>query len=73
MRIRTRGSSFDTVLAIYTGETLGELTVVAANDDFGSEVWSEVEFEAVAGTPYQIAIDGYAGESGTVILTISTQ
>ena len=69
--IRTAGSSFDTVLAVYTGSALDQLVLVFANDDDGVSVWSEVTFEAVAGTSYQIAVDGYLGASGTVILTLS--
>ena len=70
VRIRTTGSSFDTVLAVYSGSALDQLILVEANDDNSVSVWSEVSFNAVAGTAYQIAVDGYLGESGTVILTI---
>ena len=69
VRIRTTGSSFDTVLAVYAGGTVEDLTLVAANDDSGG-VWSEVVFVAVAGTAYQIAVDGYAGNCGNIVLTI---
>ncbi len=69
VRIRTSGSSFDTVLAVYVGGTVEDLTSVAANDDSGG-VWSEVVFEATAGTAYQIAVDGYSDNCGNIVLMI---
>jgi hypothetical protein len=63
------GSTFDTVMAVYTGSTLPSLTQVAANDDATpSVVQSQVIFTASAGTIYRIAIDGYYGASGNVKL-----
>ncbi|HUR57876.1 MAG TPA: immunoglobulin domain-containing protein, partial [Opitutaceae bacterium] len=56
--ISTNGSSFDTVLAVYTGTTLTGLVQVAADDDGGGGIASSVTFTAAAGTAYQIAIDG---------------
>ncbi len=32
----TYGSNFDTVIAVYTGNSLGSLTLVSCNDDFGA-------------------------------------
>jgi hypothetical protein len=65
----TRGSTFDTLLAIYTGTQLGSLTPIASDDDDGGFFTSEVTFNAVAGTPYQIAVDGLAGADGDIILS----
>lgn len=65
----TAGSTFDTVLAVYTGSTPGGLTEVAANDDGGSYLTSVVRFNAVAGTDYQVAVDGFAGAEGGVVLS----
>ena len=64
----TLGSSFDTLLAIYTGSTVSGLTVVASNDDAGSTS-SAVGFSATAGTTYSIAVDGYAGATGAFMLS----
>lgn len=64
----TFGSSFDTLLAVYTGTSVSALLVVATNDDFGMGVTSEVGFNATAGTTYSIAIDGYDNETGEVTL-----
>ena len=64
--LSTWGSSFDTLLAVYTGTSVGTLTGVASNDDAGSGHESEISFEASAGTTYRIAVDGYGGETGAV-------
>ncbi|HEY3325340.1 MAG TPA: S8 family serine peptidase [Planctomycetota bacterium] len=69
--ISTLDSSFDTVLAVYTGTTFADLVEVASNNDedsFYSISTSRVEFDAVAGTTYYIAVDGFDGASGDVRL-----
>jgi hypothetical protein len=56
--IDTEDSDFDSLLAVYTGSSLSSLDLVAANDDVGStDTTSLVDFRAVAGTTYDIAID----------------
>ncbi|MCC6235104.1 MAG: hypothetical protein IT580_20845, partial [Verrucomicrobiales bacterium] len=67
-RFTTAGSGFDTLLAVYAGTSLAELRVVAADDDSGGYLTSAVRFNAVAGTEYQVALDGYAGASGDLVL-----
>ena len=68
--IGTAGSSFDTVLAVYTGSSLGALTAVASNDNRTTGVTdSQVTFQAVAGTLYRIAVDGKSGASGSITIT----
>lgn len=71
----TSGSSFDTVLGVYTGNAVNALNVVAQNDDVvaGTVRTSTVTFNAVAGTVYKIAVDGYnnggaGGDVGSVTL-----
>jgi hypothetical protein len=65
----TLGSTFDTLLAVYTGSSVGSLSVVATNDDLSVNfVQSQVTFTAVAGTTYRIAVDGYAGDIGLLNL-----
>ena len=60
VRIDTQGSSFDTLLGVYTGDDLSGLRTVASNDDESAgDVTSEVRFAAVAGQTYRIAVDGY--------------
>ena len=71
--VSTAGSSFDTTLAGYTGATLASLTRLASNDDdFLSEVsTSLIQFEATAGTTYQLAVDGFNAKSGLITLAIT--
>ena len=66
--LTTLGSSFDTLLAVYTGTNVADLTPVAADDDSGGYFTSLVTFNCVAGADYQIAVDGFQGASGTVTL-----
>jgi hypothetical protein len=69
--IATTGSDFDTVLAVYTGTAVNALVVVASNDDGDASITSSVTFFAKAGTAYAIAVDGYGGGAGTVLLSLS--
>ena len=65
----TRGSNFDTLLAIYTGTSLNRLLEIASNDDASDgTLQSEVRFSALQGQTYHVAVDGYGGKSGTVVL-----
>jgi hypothetical protein len=63
----TFGSAFDTVLAVYTNNPPGSPTVanlvrVTSNDDDSASgtLQSKVQFAAIAGVTYQIAVDGYS-------------
>lgn len=51
------GTDFDTLLAVYTGTTVGGLAPVASADD-GCGSTSRLLFTVTADTTYQIAIDG---------------
>ena len=64
----TFGSSFDTLLAIYTGDSVSGLSQIAANDDAGTGVTSSLSFVATAGSLYHIAVDGHGGQTGTLTL-----
>jgi|GEM_PF-6482602 len=68
--LQTAGSSFDTLLAVYTGTDLSNLVVVAGNDDTADGVSAEVTFQAQAGTEYQIAVDGFERGCGTIVLSL---
>ena len=70
VRIQTAGSSFDTLLAVYTGTAISNLALVASNDDTNGLLTSEVAFSAQAGTNYQIVVDGFDGASGSIVFTI---
>ena len=69
--LSTEGSTFDTLLAVYTGNQLNALTQVAANDNNGTSLRSLVQFTATAGTTYHIAVDTKAAPTnrGDVLLT----
>jgi Zn-dependent metalloprotease len=70
IQIDTIGSSFDTILGVYTGDSVSALTTVASDDESGGYGTSEVKFTAAAGTAYQIAVDGWYGLSGRVALHV---
>jgi hypothetical protein len=67
VEFNTAGSSFDTTLAIYTGNNVTNLSSVAANDDdiAAGVHTSRLSFNAIAGVTYRVAIDGYGGDYGT--------
>ena len=64
----TRGSNFDTLLAVYTGDNLSDLAETTSNDDTGGTYQSAVRFSAQQGQTYHIAVDGWGGDSGTIVL-----
>jgi uncharacterized delta-60 repeat protein len=65
----TVGSAFDTVLVAYLGTNLTSLLKVAGNDDADpSTTASRISFSAVAGVEYRLAVDGYLGAAGALIL-----
>ncbi|HEU4658122.1 MAG TPA: hypothetical protein VFR97_11370 [Capillimicrobium sp.] len=65
-RVATCGSAFNTRVGVYTGAAVGALAPVAANEDSAGPTcpgtaWSEVSFDAAAGTTYRIAVDTSGG------------
>ncbi|BET58956.1 S8 family serine peptidase [Geobacter sp. 60473] len=69
LSLDTHGSSFDTLLAVYTGESAGSLAPVAANDNDGSAGGaSGLTFAARAGQVYRIAVDGRNRVTGRIVL-----
>lgn len=56
--IATFGSDFDTVLAVYDGQSIGALNVLVENDDSGGALSSRVAFDVEVGEVYYIAVDG---------------
>lgn len=76
--VDTMGSFVDTLLAVYTGNSVASLTLVAENDDFNTPIsfvgytfFSRVTFTATAGTTYQIAVDSFGAQPGSVALHYS--
>ena len=66
----THGSSFDTLLAIYTGSSVGFLSEVVSNDNDpnAADSSSRVQFDAIKGTTYLIAVDGANAATGNIQL-----
>lgn len=70
--VSTAGSSFNTLLGIYKGGSVGALTTVASNDNATtSTTTSKATFAATLGTAYYIAVDGYGGASGNISLALN--
>jgi hypothetical protein len=68
--INTAGSDFNTLLGVYTGSTLTNLTVVTNSN--GHKLASGVafvKFNVTKGTQYQISLDGFNGQTGTADFT----
>jgi len=69
--VDTHGSAFDTTLGIYTGGSVGDLTLVRSNDNDGVPNNNSGMEDVLlsAGITYHIAVDGYAAdESGSIVL-----
>lgn len=71
--LNTLGSNFDTMLGVYKGTSVSKLTLVASNDDApsGYTYTSALTFNAVAGTTYYFAVDGYNGATGGIVLNLT--
>jgi hypothetical protein len=67
----TIGSSFNTLLAVYTGSAVTNLTTIASDNDSGGSGTSRLTFAAPAGAAYQIAVDGFSAASGNIVLNLS--
>jgi hypothetical protein len=63
--VDTCPSDIDTVVAVYTGDSVNALTQIAANDD-SCGLRSRARFNAVAGTTYQIAVDSIEEDAFTL-------
>ena len=67
----TAGSTFDTVLGVFTGSSVSGLTLVASNDDSSTgTATSHVALSATAGTAYQVEVAGKNGATGIAALRI---
>lgn len=70
IRADTIGSSFDTVLAVYQGSSLSELTLVTCNDD-AVGLQSQVQFRTIPGMTYYFQLGGYQGAMGSTVLNVN--
>jgi uncharacterized delta-60 repeat protein len=64
----TIGSDFDTLLGVYVGNNVSNLTLVAEDNDSGGGGTSALTFNAPAGTTFYFAVDGVAGAQGDITL-----
>ena len=70
--IDTSGSDFDTVIAVYTGNSLGNLQPIASINNIGSKLDAFLTFPAQRGVGYRIAISGANEEaSGTLRMRLT--
>lgn len=72
--LSTTNSTFDTLLAVYTGERVSSLTRLGANDDAypgATNGFSSLAQPVRAGQVYRIAVDGYDGVGGAMFLQYS--
>lgn len=64
--VDTLGSSYNTVLAVYVGQRLDGLKMVAQNDDLTDSSLSRLTFPTLAGETYSIAVDGEVANNTSV-------
>ena len=64
-----QGSSFDTVMAVYEGNSLTQLTEIESDDDRGGFSTSRLQFNAEIGREYLIAIGGFNGANGNILFS----
>lgn len=70
--VDTTGSSFDTLLAVYTGTNVVSLTQVAAVDDVPNSLAGYLFFNATAANTYRIVVAGYdTNQTGTIRLRLT--
>ena len=67
--VNTYGSTYDTILAAYTG-SCPALTQVACNDDsVGAQ--SRIAFQAAAGTTYYFQVTAYRNDGGVLVFQLT--
>ena len=65
LTLTTKRSRIDTVLGLYTGNSIKDLTFVSSNDDASiSSAFSQLNSAVRGGETYSIAVDGFGGASG---------
>jgi hypothetical protein len=70
--IDTTGSEVDTIVAIYTGSTVSNLTQVAATNDVAGRQQAFLNLNAAAGASYRIAVASVSSNSlGSIRLVVA--
>ena len=62
------GSGFDSVLAVYTGNSVSDLYLLDADDDGGGYGGARVRFNARVGNVYRICVSGLGDSQGDILL-----
>jgi len=70
LRLNTNTSSFDSLLAVYSGTELSGLNLIASKDNTGglTSPQTDLVFNVTAGTEYAISLDVANGEAGPFFL-----
>ena len=68
--VNSAGSDFTAVMAVYTGNSLAGLTLVASNLTSNHALDSALTLNASAGTTYRIAVDQCGGTPGNLVLAL---
>lgn len=69
LSLTTSGSLVDTLLAVYAGDALDDLTEVLGNDDaFPGSGWSEISLAVSSNSVYRVAVDAYGAAVGDYAL-----
>jgi hypothetical protein len=71
--ITLAGSTFNTLLGVYRGSSVGALTLVSSNNDAAGTKTSKLSFRATKGVTYRIVVDGYNAGSGAASGSIRLQ
>ena len=66
--LTTEGSTFDTLLGVFLGNSVTNLNVVAQSGSSAPDGTSAVTFDAPAGTKFYVAVDGSNGVTGNILL-----
>lgn len=66
IQISTEGSSFDTQLSVYAGDSCNQRKCIVANDDVGMNYYSKIILEPERKQPryYYIVVHGYGASFG---------
>jgi hypothetical protein len=65
--VGTTGSTFDTLLGVYTGTSVSNLTAIGSDEDRGGYYTSGLSFNAIEHEEYHFAIDGFFGAEGDFV------
>jgi hypothetical protein len=67
----TIGSNYDTVINVYTGASLGSLTLVGSDDDSGGSGTSLLQLNLTSGTTYYVQVGAKAAGGGSLYFNFS--